>query len=408
VDPLIAGKEMGVRAILSGRIMQRGDNLTISAALIDVRDNKQLWGEQYSEKVSELLSVQREIAKQITSILRRKLSGEVQTRAAKHYTDNPEAYESYLKGRFYWNKRTGEGLKKSFEFFNQAIERDPNYALAYAGLSEAYGLLPMYAAVSPRDSFPQAKAAALRALAIDDSLAEAHVGLANVLTSYEWNFAEAEQELRRAIELNPNYATAHQWLSDGPLAATGRFDEALAEMKRAQELDPLSLIISAEIGAIYRFARQYDRAIEQLRKTIEMDQSFYFAHWNLGEAYVMKGSFEEALTEYQIAMRLADDPHILGLIGHAYAVSGKPDEALKTIDQMKEISKQRYVVAFAFAQVYAGLGDKDQAFQWLEKSYQDRSPDLAYFRIDPLLDSLRSDPRFEDFGRRTGLADLVK
>jgi serine/threonine-protein kinase len=408
VDPLVAGKEMGVRAILTGRIMQRGDNLTISTALIDVRDNKQLWGEQYNEKVSELLAVQREIAKQITSNLRLKLSGEVQTRAAKHYTDNPEAYESYLKGRFYWNKRTGEGLKKSFEYFNQAIEKDPNYALAYAGLSEAYGLLPMYAAVSPRDSFPQAKAAAQKALAIDDSLAEAHVGLANVLTSYEWNFAEAERELRRAIELNPNYATAHQWLSDGPLAATGRFDEALAEMKRAQELDPLSLIISAEIGATYRFARQYDRAIEQLRKTIEMDQNFYFAHWNLGEAYVMKGSFGEALTEYQIAMRMSDDPHILGLIGHAYAVSGRPDEALKTIAQMKEISKQRYVAAFAFAQIYAGLGDKDQAFQWLERSYQDRSPDLAYFRIDPLLDCLRSDPRFDDFGRRTGLADLVK
>ncbi|HSE35773.1 MAG TPA: serine/threonine-protein kinase, partial [Blastocatellia bacterium] len=205
VDPLVAGKEMGVRAILTGRIMQRGDTVTISAALIDVRDNKQLWGEQYSEKVSELLSVQREIAKQITSNLRLKLSGEVQTRATRHYTDNPEAYESYLKGRFYWNKRTGEGLKKSIEFFNQAIEKDPSYALAYAGLSEAYGLLPLYTAVSPRDSFPQAKAAAQKALSIDDSLAEAHVGLANVLTSYDWNFAEAERELRRAIELNPNY-----------------------------------------------------------------------------------------------------------------------------------------------------------------------------------------------------------
>ena len=408
IDPLIAGKELGVRAILTGRIMQRGDNVTISTALIDVRYNKQLWGEQYNERVSELLSVQREIAKQITSNLRLKLSGELQTRAAKHYTDNPEAYESYLKGRFYWNKRTGEGLKKSIEFFNQAIEKDPNYALAYAGLAEAYGLLPSYRAVSPKDSFPQAKAAAQKALGIDDTLAEAHVGLANVLTAYDWNFAEAERELRRAIELNPNYATAHQWLSDGPLAATGRFDEAHAEMKRAQELDPLSLIINAEVGVMYIYARQYDKAIEQLRKTIEMDQSFYFAHWNLGIAYEMKGSFQEAFTEYQIAGRLVDDPYILGLIGHAYAASGKRDDALKTIEQMKEISRQRYVAAYAFAVVYAALGDKDQAFQWREKSYQDRAPDLVFFRIDPLLDNLRAESRFDEFGRRAGLAELKK
>ena len=408
IDPLIAGKELGVRAVLTGRIMQRGDNVTISAALIDVRDNQQLWGEQYSEKVSELLSVQREIAKQITNNLRLKLSGAVQTRAVKRDTDNPDAYQSYLKGRFYWNKRTGEGLKKSIEFFNQAIEKDPNYALAYAGLSEAYGLLPSYTAVLPKDAFPQAKAAARKALEIDDTLAEAHVGLANVLTSYDWNFVASERELRRAIELNPNYATAHQWLSDGPLLATGRFEEAHAAMKRAQDLDPLSLIINAEAGTNYIYARQYDKAIEKLRKTIEMDQSFYYAHWALGEALAMKGSFAEAINEYRIALRLVDDPNVLALIGHVDAVSGKRDEALKIIEQLKEISKQRYVAAYAFAEVYAALGDKDQAFQWLEKSFQDRAPDLVFFRIDPLIDNLRSDPRCDEFGRRAGLAELKK
>jgi serine/threonine protein kinase/Flp pilus assembly protein TadD len=402
-DPLTAGKELGVRAILTGRIMQRGDNVTISVALIDVRDNKQLWGEQYGEKVSQLLSVQREIAQQITSNLRLKLSGEQQTKVSKHYTDNPEAYQLYLKGRFYWNKRSGEALKTSIEYYNQAIEKDPNYALAYAGLSESYGLLPSYSAVLPQDSFPQAKAAAQKALSIDDTLAEAHVGLANVLTSYDWNLAGAERELRRAIELNPNYATAHQWLSDGPLIATGRFDEAIAEMIRAQELDPLSLIINAEVGLMYRYARQPDKAIEQLRKTIEMDQSFYFAHWSLGRAYVMKGAFSEALSEYQIARRLVDDPYILGMMGHAYAVSGRRDEALKTIDQLKEISKRQYVKANAFAEIYAGLGDKDQAFQWLEKSYEQRTPDLIFIAIDPIFDNLRSDPRFADLVRRVGL-----
>ena len=254
-----------------------------------------------------------------------------------------------------------------------------------------------------KDSFPRAKAAAQKALVIDETLAEAHVGLAHVLTSYAWNFAEAEREFRRAIELNPNYATAHQWLSDGPLLATGRFDEAHAEMKRAQEIDPLSLIISAEIGMNYIFAHEYDKAIEQLRKTIEMDQSFYFAHLNLGIAYEMKGSFPQALAEYQIAMRFGDDPSILGLIGHAYGMSGRRDEALKTIDEMKEISKQRYVPAYAFAEGYAGLGEKDPAFEWLEQSYQNRAPDLITFKFDPLFDNLHSDPRFADLVKRVGL-----
>jgi TolB-like protein len=241
-DPVATGKELGVRAILSGRILQRGDDLIIGAEPVDVRDNKQLWGEQYNEKVSDLLSVQREIAQKISSNLRLKLSGAEQSRITKHYTESPEAYQLYLKGRFYWNERTAESLKKSIEYFNQAIERDPHFALAFAGLADGYALLSSYGAASTRESKPKAKAAALKALEIDDTLADAHTALAYELFYFEWNFAESNKEFRRAIELNPNYATAHHWYGE-TLASSGRFDEAIAESKRAQELEPHSLII---------------------------------------------------------------------------------------------------------------------------------------------------------------------
>jgi eukaryotic-like serine/threonine-protein kinase len=348
-DPMAAGKELGVRAVLTGRVTQRGDSLTISTELLDVRDNKQLWGEQYNAKISDLLSMQRAIASQITSNLRLKLSGAEQSRVNKHYTENPDAYQLYLKGRFYWNKRTGEGFKKSIEYFNQAIERDPNYALAYAGLADSYNLIPYYSVGSPQDFYPKAKAAAKRALELDDTLAEAHTSLGYALFDYDWNFPEASREFQRAIELNPNYASAHQWYGRRRMMLTGRFDEAITEVKRALELDPLSLAISTDLGNTYIYARQYDRAIEQLRKTIDMDQNFYYAHWWLGTAYVMKGDFQNAIAEYQKARQLNDDPYVLGLLGHSYAVSGKRDEALKTLRQLKEIAKQRYVPAYSFS-----------------------------------------------------------
>jgi TolB-like protein/Flp pilus assembly protein TadD len=403
IDPLAAGKELGVRALLTGRLFQRGDEVIVSAELVDLRDNKQLWGDQYERKMADLLSVQREIAREITSNLRPRISGAEERRASKSSTENPEAYELYLKGRFYWNKRTGESLKKSVEYFNQAIEQDPKYALAYAGVADAYGLMPGYSAGTPQEYFPRAKAAAKKALEIDDALAEAHASLANVLYSYDWNFPESFREFQRAIELNPNYATAHQWYGEG-LAVTGRFDEGIAELKRAQELDPLSLIINADLGEVLTCARQYDKAIEQLRKTIEMDQSFYYAHWRLGAAYELKGFLQEAITEYQKARQLNDDPWVLALLGNAYAVSGKRDEALKLLNQMTERSKQRYVPAYGFAIVYAGLGEMDQAFQWLEKCYKDRASDFIDLKTDPLIDGLRSDPRYADLLRRAGLA----
>jgi serine/threonine-protein kinase len=402
-DPITIGKELGVRSVLVGRMMQRGDNLTISTELVDVRDNKQLWGEQYERKASDLMSLQRDIAGQIASHLRLKISGEQHNRLMKSYTANPEAYQLYLKGRFYWNKRNGDALKKSIEYFNQAIEKDPSYALAYSGLSDAYSLVPNYNAGSPAEFFPKARAAARKAIELDDDLAEAHTSLANYLISYDWNVSESTKEFQRAIQLNPNYATAHHWYCIGPLMATGRFDEALAEMKRAQELDPLSLIINGELGSNYYFARQYDKAIEQFRKTIEMDQSFYYTHFNLGQAYEMKGMYPEALAEYEAAMRLGDDPALLGFIGHAHAMSGKREEAIKDLDRLKDASRQRYIPPYSFARVYVALGDKDEAFRWLEKAYQDRDPWILLIKIDPMFDGLHSDPRFDDLVQRMGL-----
>ena len=402
-DPLVAGKELGVRAVLTGRLLQRGENLSISVELTDVRKNKQLWGQQYEQKVTDLLAMERNIAKAISTNLRLKLSGADESRMTKHYTENPAAYQLYLKGRFYWNERTGEALKKSIEYFNQAIEIDPRDALSYAGLADAFVLIPNYSAGSPQEFYPKAKAAARKALELDETLAEAHTSLAQALFAYDWNFAESNREFRRAIELNPNYATARHWYANSTLLAMGQFDEAVAEGKRAQELDPLSLIINADLGADYFYARQYDRSIEQLRKTIEMDQGFYTAHYFLGMAYAMKGAFPEAIAEYRRAQQLSDDPFVLAYLGHAFAASGKRGEALKTLDQLKAIARQRYVPAYGFAIVYAAIGEKDHAFEWLEKLYQDRAFDIAYINVDPFFDQLRTDPRFTDLVRRVGL-----
>jgi tetratricopeptide (TPR) repeat protein len=343
------------------------------------------------------------MAKEISGNLRLKVSGAEQNRVTKPYTENPEAYQLYLKGRFWWNKRTGEALTKSIEYFNQAIEKDPGYSLAYAGIADAYGLLPGYSAGSPQECYPKAKAAASRALELDETLAEAHTALANVLIMYDWNLSESTREFKRAIELNPNYATAHQWYGIGNLVMTQHFEEAIAEGKRAQELDPFSFAVNQDLANTYIYARQYDKAIEQARKTVELDQNFYVAHWYLGMAYAMKGMLPDAIAEYQKARALDNDTYVLGYLGHAYASSGKREEALKLISQLKEIAAQHYVAAYSVATVYAGLGDKEQTFQWLEKSLQDRTVDIAYLKVDPFFDGVRSDPRFDVLVRRVGL-----
>jgi TolB-like protein/Flp pilus assembly protein TadD len=388
-------KQLGVANILEGSVQKSGDQVRVNVQLINAMTDSHLWGDIYDRKLTDIFAVESDIAKTIAETLQAKLTGLEKTAIAKRPTANTEAYELYLKGRFFWNKRTGEALKKSIEYFQQAIEKDSSYALVYAGLADAYVLLPTYSAGSPRESYPKAKAAAKRALEMDETLGEAHASLAYALILYDWDFPESNTEFQRAIELNPNYATAHHWHSIG-LRSLGRFDEAIAEMKWAQALDPLSLIINADLGTGYIYARQYDKAVEQLRKTIEMDQSFYYAHWRLGTAYEMKGFFQNAVAEFQRARQLNDDPSVVAFLGHAFAAAaGKREEALKTLDQLKEIARQRYVSGYSFAIVYTGLGEKDQALNELERCYQQRAFDVIFLKIDPLLDNLRGDPRFE-------------
>ena len=286
-----------MRAVLTGRLMQRGETMLISAELIDIRDNKQLWGEQYERQLADMLSVQREIAREITNNLRPTLSGVEQSRADKQYTANSEAYQLYLKGRFYWNKRTPADFQKAIPFFQQAIEKDPNYALAYSGLADTYALLAAYTNEPPRELMPKAKEAALKALALDDKLAEAHASLGQIAEYYDYDFATAEREYRRALELNPNYATAHQWLAEH-LSGMKRFDEAIAEIRRALELDPLSAIINRVYADILVDARRFDEAIEQYQKTIELDPNFSTAHFFLGRAYEGKGMYDQAVEAY--------------------------------------------------------------------------------------------------------------
>ena len=391
-----------MNAVLSGRIVQHGDNLTISAELVDVRYNKLLWGEQYDRKMSDLLATQREIARVIVEKLRLRVSGE-ENGLASHYTENNEAYQLYLKGRFYWSKRTGEALNKSIEYFSQAIERDPSFALAYAGLADSY-VVPANR-LPPREAMPKAKAAAMRALELDETLAEAHTSLARVLAVYDWDRVGAEREYKRAIELNPRYALAHEWYG-GWFEALGRNSEAIAERKRAQELDPLSLVINFEVGLALYYGRDYDHAIEQFQKTLELDQNFPPVQQFLPAAYAQKVMYDKAIAGFKNMISLqrgSEWSFALAGLGHVYAMSGKKSEARAVIDELKQLSGQQYVPASSIALVYTGLGEKDQAFAWLEKGYQERAFQLSWLKVEPRWDSLRSDPRFADLERRVGL-----
>jgi TolB-like protein/DNA-binding winged helix-turn-helix (wHTH) protein/Flp pilus assembly protein TadD len=402
VDVQEVAQALGVEAVLTGRVLQRGDGLIISVELVDARDKTQMWGEQYDRKMSDLLATQREIAREIVEKLKLKVSGE-ENALAKHYTESNEAYQLYLKGRFYWNKRTEEALKKSIEYFNQAIEKDPSFALAYAGLADCY-VVPANR-LPPREAMPKAKAAAMRALELDETLAEAHVSLARVLAAYDWDWTSAEKEYKRAIELNPRYATAHQWYG-GCLEAMGRSNEAIAERKRAQELDPLSLVINFELGLAFYYARDYDQAIEQFQKTLELDQNFRPAHLFLPAAYEQKRMYGEAIAEFKNAIPLkgGGEPSLSKAgLGHVYAVSGKKSEARTVLDELKQLSGREYVPAPSIALIYAGLGEKDHAFAWLDKGYEERSFQMQWIKIEPRWDSLRSDPRFQDLMRRVGL-----
>src|SRR3989441_199432 len=401
-DPQAVGRELNVRTVLTGRLIQRGDDLTISAELVDVRDSRRLWGEQYNRKLSDILQVQEEIAREISEKLRLRLTGEERSQLAKHYTANNEAYQAYLQGRYYFRKYTGEGLKKSIEYFEQAIKIDAAYAPAYVGLARAYR--EYSSPLPPKESRQKVEWALLKALGIDDTLAEAHTLLGSIRQDDD-DWPIAEREFKRGIDLDPKSLEAHRYYSDY-LQAIGRNDEALAEAKKALELDPLSPGPTSLVGQRLEDAGQYDQAIEQYRKAIEMDPNRAAARAKLGLAYLRKGMYEEAIVELEKARALDNSPERPGRfanLAYAYAASGKRDEAQKMLDELKGLAKQRYIAPVNFAIIYAGLGDKDQAFEWLEKVYKDRSGP-PYLKIDFIFDSFRSDPRFADFARRKGLA----
>ena len=399
VDPQEVAKALSVEAVLTGKLTERANTVTVSIELVKAQDKSHIWGEQYIRSTSDLLALQQELSTDISEKLRVKLTGEEQKRLTKRYTENVEAYQLYLKGRYFADQYSPDGFRKAVEHFNQAIQKDPNYALAYAGLAESYWVISAVA-LPPREAMPKAREAAVKALRLDDTLAEAHTSMACVQAFYDYDLLSAEREFKRAIELNPGSAAAHQWYG-WYLIVLKRTDEAVKEVKRAQELDPLSSLTNGELGLAYHFGRQYDRAVEEYKKTIEMDATNSFARIGLARLDILKGEYEQAIA---VASKPeSDDPYLIAAIGQAYARWGKRAEAEKVIENLKERSKRSYVPPYAVAGIYIGLGDKQQAIDWLEKSYENREDAMTWLNSDPTLDDLRSEPRFQDLVRRVGL-----
>jgi len=389
-------EELGVRALLIGRLNQQGDNLLVNVELVDTEDNSVLWGEQYNQKITELLAVQEKIAMEISENLRWQLSGEEQSQMTKKHTENPEAYRSYLEGRYWWNKRTKEGFEKAVELFNEAIEEDPLYALAYAGLADTYNLLAFYHHRTPGQTFPQARASAQKALEIDDALAEAHTSLGYIEWVYDWDWAGAETEFKRAIEFNPNYATTHHWYGLF-LSTQGRLDQGLEEMKKAQTLDPLSPMITTSVGEVFLYKGQYDEALEQARRALEMNPNLPGANRTLTLAYWNKGMHEEAFTQSERwasvdPLRASDVPVVLRSL--ADGNRAKAIAAIRDSKQITPLSKARYS---------ALVGEKDSALEWLTEAINERDPKTPFINGWPAFDPLRDDPRFQDLLRRMNL-----
>lgn len=401
-DSAAAGRELKADAVLEGSIQRSGDKIRISVQLVKVSDGTTFWTETFDEKVTDVFVVQDSISSQVARALELKLTGEEQKRLTKRQTESPEAYQAYLIGRYYWNKRTMEGFEKAIANFNQAIEKDKNFAHAYVGLADSYILIGYFGGLPMTEAMPKAKQAAMEALNIDDSIAEAHASLANIRAWYEWDAEGAEIEFKKAIELNSNYPTAHHWYGLY-LAAVKRFDEAVREMKTAQELDPTSLIIHADLGYVYYFARQYDQAIEQCQKTLEMDPNFEIAHYEMGLALAGKGNYDEAVASFEKAARLDGKAQALAMIGYAYAKAGKRGEAEKILRKMEDLAKRRFIDANKMVVIYTALGDKDRAFEWLEKDFEARSSSVFEIGVDPRIDDLRSDIRFKNLLQRIGL-----
>jgi TolB-like protein/tetratricopeptide (TPR) repeat protein len=402
-DPQTVGNELNVRALLTGTVTQRGNTLTIGAELVDATKGWRLWGEQYSLKFTGILAVQDEISRKITEKLHLHLTEEARKRVTGHDTADPEAYRDYLRGLYHQNKMTQDGLKKGIANFKGAIDRDPNFALPHVGLSDSYALFAYFGIFSSREVMPKAEQAARKALEIDPALAEAHASLAGILKSFHWDWGGAEAGYRKAIELNPSYSRARQWYADF-LSSRRRPDEALQEMGRALELDPLSLIINMELAWILYMAREYDRAMEQALKTLEIEPQFSPAHHVLGLAGEQLGRKEETIRSLQQAHDgSGGNPISLAALGHAHAAAGRKAQARKILNELREQAKRGYVPPYALALVSAGMGDKPQSLDWLQKAYEERDVWLVWVQTDPRLDCLRQEPHFQDLQRRMSL-----
>lgn len=398
-DAKTIGKELNVQAVLNGRVVQRGDQLTLNLELVDSKTENVIWTDQYDRKFSDLVSLQNEIARDVSSKLKTKLSGTDEQKLVKTYTTNPEAYRFYLQGRFYWNKREEKDFRKAVEYYNQAVALDPKYALAYAGLADSYALLSTFGFMPPTEGVPRAREFANRALSLDDGMAEPHTTLAYLTISYDYDFAGAEREYKRALELNPNYATAHQWYAE-LLTNAGRFDEAFAEYRRALELEPLSLPINWDLGRSLYMSRRYDESLAQHKKTIELDPGFARAHRTLAEVYRVKGDYANAVEERAKVLDLMGQPENAALIRATFAKDGWVGFLrLVTAENssLKDINNN-----WVRAKAYVDLGDKDKAFAELNKAYEKRLSSLCWLKVEPQLDPLRSDPRYQDLLRRMG------
>ena len=393
-DPRVVGREQSVDAVLDGRIQRAGDRVRVTAQLIRVSDGMQLWANTIDEDFTNLFAVEDTVSARVATSIRLELTGEQKERLAKHPTTSSEAYQAYLRGRYFWNERTGKGLEKSLDYFRRAIDLDPMYGKAYAGMADSYAMLGLYAVRPPKEALSKAKLAALQALDIDNSLAEAHATLGFVHFYYDWDGAAADKEFVTALQLDPNYGMAHSWRGFN-LSVMSRFPEAVTEAKLAQAADPLSAIVGTNAGWVYFLARQNAFAIETLQKVLEIDPNFPRAHFRLGNIYEEEGKYTRAISEYQKAVELSDgDAYYQASLGHALAMSGKFTAAEKMLRHLQDLSKSQYVPPYAIALIYIGLGNKYTGLDWLERATEDRSTSVAYLRVDPTLNGLRSEPRF--------------
>ena len=404
VDPRQVGRELGVAAVLTGKVRQMRDALNVQVDLVDAVTGAQIWGAGYDRKIADLVAVKQAIAQEVTAKLKLKLSSEEQRRLVRRDSVNADAYQFYLRGRYFWNKRTSDGIKQAIEHFQQSIERDPNFALGYVGLADSYTGLTFYNFAAPHDAMPKAKESARRALELDNTLAEAHASLAHILTNYDWNWSAAEKRFKRAIELKPDYATAHQWYAIHYLTATGRLEEAVQEMKKALELEPASLVMNTFMGATLYYAGRYNEAIDQCRRTTDMDPNFAVAHWHLGLAYEQKQAPDAATEEFKKALSLSGgSPLMRAALGRAYAESQNKHEANQILNELNEFAKRQYVSAYEIATIHVALGNNEQVFQSLAKAYAEHSFHLVNLNVSPQFKSVRSDPRFRDLVQRLGL-----